>query len=78
MTSVRVKDEGCERVQLEEGVCDLQHEDVRVVVLVADQDAFASPSHAMLRVVLFQPLEPGKNGRILFGLAILGAKCVVA
>lgn len=53
MTSVRVKDEGCERVQLEEGVCDLQHEDVRVVVLVADQDAFASPSHAMLRVVLF-------------------------
>jgi len=53
MMSVRMQDGGCEHVQLEEGVCDLQHEDVRVVVLMADQDAFASPSHAMLRVVLF-------------------------
>jgi len=48
-----MQDGGCEHVQLEEGVCDLQHEDVRVVVLMADQDAFTSPSHAMLRVVLF-------------------------
>lgn len=34
-------------LQLEEGVCNLQHEDVRVVVLVADQDAFACAAHAM-------------------------------
>jgi len=53
MTSVRIQDRVYEDIQLEEGVCDLQHEDVRVVVLVADQDAFAGPSHAMLRVVLF-------------------------
>ena len=45
-----------EDVQLEEGVRDLQHEDVRVVVLVADQDAFARPSHAMFLVVFFESL----------------------
>lgn len=69
---------GSESLQLEEGVCDLQHEDVRVVVLVADQDAFASPSHAMLRVVFFQSLQSRKDRRILFWLAIFGSECVVA
>jgi hypothetical protein len=40
-------------IQLEEGVCDLEHEDVRVVVFVADEYAFASSSHAMFLIVLF-------------------------
>lgn len=34
--------------QLEEGVCDLQHQDVRVVVLVADENALAGAAHSML------------------------------
>jgi len=65
-------------IQLEEGVRDLQHEDMWVVVLVADQDAFASPSHAMLRVVFFQSLQSRKDRRVLFWLAIFGSECVVA
>ena len=47
--------------QLEEGVCDLQHEDVRVVVLVADQDGLAAASHDMLVVVLSAWLEARKD-----------------
>ena len=34
--------------QLEEGVGDLQHQDVGMVVFVADEDAFAGSAHAML------------------------------
>ena len=40
-------------LQLEEGIGDLQHQYVRVVMLVADQYAFAGSPHAMLFVVLF-------------------------
>ena len=40
-------------VQLEEGVRDLQHQDVRMVVLMTDQDPFTSPAHTMLTVMLF-------------------------
>ena len=43
-------------VQLEEGVGDLEHEDVRVVVLMTYKHAFAGASHAMLLVVLLQAL----------------------
>jgi hypothetical protein len=39
--------------QLEEGIRDLQHEDVRMVVFMADQDALACPSHSMLLIVFF-------------------------
>ena len=41
-------------VQLEESVCNLQHEDVRVVVLMADEDAFACSSHSILFIMLFK------------------------
>ena len=40
-------------LQLEESIRDLQHQDMWVVMLVADQHAFAGPPHAMLLVVLF-------------------------
>ena len=56
----------------------MQHEDVRVVVLVADEDAFACSAHAMLGVVLFQSLQSREYGRILFWLSIFGSECVVA
>jgi hypothetical protein len=52
---------GWGNAQLEEGVCDLQHKDVRVVVLMADQDGLARPSHAMLVVVLFESLQARKD-----------------
>jgi len=63
--------------QLEEGVCDLQHQDVRVVVLVADQDALAGAPHAVRRVVLLQPLQPRRHRWVLFWLRLLDAKGVV-
>ena len=68
----------CAGVQLEECICNLQHEDVRVVVLVADKYAFTCPSHAMFLVMLFETLQPRKNRRILFWLSIFCAECVVA
>ena len=65
-------------VQLEEGICNLQHQNVRMVVLMADQHALARAPHAVLRVVFLQPLQPRKHRRIFFRLAIFGAECVVA
>lgn len=43
-------------MQLKKGVRNLQHQNVWMVVLVADQDALAGSAHAMLYVVLFQSL----------------------
>lgn len=63
--------------ELEEGVCDLQHEDVRVVVLMADEDALAGAAHAVLGVVLLEALEAGDDGRVLLGLGLLDAEGVV-
>lgn len=48
-------------LQFKEGVCNLQHENMGMVVLVADQYAFASSSHAVFRVVLFEALQPRKD-----------------
>ena len=39
-------------VQLEEGICDLKHEDVWVVVFVADEDPLAGATHAMSVIML--------------------------
>lgn len=65
-------------IQLEEGVGNLQHEDMRVVVLMADQDAFTGTAHTMLCVVFFEPLQARQHRGVFFWLAILGAECVVA
>ena len=43
--------------QFEEGIGDLQHQHVRMVVFVTDQHTLARASHAMLLVVLFQSLQ---------------------
>lgn len=40
-------------LQFEEGICYLQHQDVRMVVFMANQDSFAGPAHTMLFVMLF-------------------------
>ena len=51
---------------------------MRVIVLVADEHAFAGPAHAMLLVVLFETLESRDHRGIFFWLVLLGAEGVVA
>jgi hypothetical protein len=65
-------------VQLEKGICNLQHQNVRMVVLMADQHALARPPHPVLRVVFLEPLQPREHRGVFFWLAIFGAECVVA
>lgn len=50
-----------EHIQLEKGIRDLQHEDMRVVVLVTYKHAFARAPHPMLFVVLLEPFQPRKH-----------------
>lgn len=63
--------------QLEECICNLQHEDVGMIVLVADEDALAGSPHAMFHVVLLQALQPSHDGRVLLRLGLLYAEGVV-
>lgn len=63
--------------QLEEGIRYLQHQDVGVVVLVADEDALARAAHAVGIVVLLEALESGDHRRVLLGLRLLDTECVV-
>ena len=64
--------------QLEKRVCNLQHQNVWMIVLVADQDTLASTAHAMFFVVLFQSLQTRQHRRVLFWLLLFGAKGVIA
>ena len=63
--------------EFEEGIGDLQHQDVRVVVLMAHQDALARAAHSMGGEVLFQTLQAGQNGRVLLGLGFFDTEGVV-
>lgn len=63
--------------ELEEGVCNLKHQDMGMIVLVAHQDALACASDAVFRVVLLQALQTCDDGGILLGLGFLDAECVV-
>lgn len=75
----RVSSKGCEgNGQFEECIGNLQHQDVRMVMLMADQYSFARPSHAMQLVVLLQPLQSRNDRRVFFRLIFLGAEGVVA
>lgn len=49
-----------------------------MVVLVADQYAFASSSHAVFRVVLFEALQSRKDRGVLFWLAIFCSESIIA
>ena len=49
-----------------------------MVVLVADEDAFAGAPHAMVFVMFFEALEAGEDGGVFFGLVFFGSECVVA
>ena len=67
-----------EHIQLEECVGNLQHQDVWVVVFMAHQDPFARPAHAMLLVMLLQPLKARNHGGVFFGLVFFCAKGIIA
>lgn len=63
--------------QLEKGIGNLQHQDVRVVVFVAHEDALAGAPHAVLHIVLFQTLQSSQHRRILLWLRLLRPERVV-
>jgi hypothetical protein len=63
--------------QLEECVRYLQHQDVRVVVLVADEDPFAGAPHAVHDIMFFEAFEARKHRRVFFRLGFFGAEGVV-
>lgn len=48
-----------------------------VVVLVAHQDAFASPAHSMFLVVVVQALESGDHTGVLLRLGLFDTERVV-
>lgn len=64
-------------IQFEESVCNLKHKNMRVIMFVAHQDTLASPSHAIVFIVLSKTLKPGDDRRVLLGLCLLGTKGVV-
>lgn len=63
--------------QFEECVCNLQHQDMRMAMLMAYQNSLTGSAHSILLVMLLQPLETGKNGRVLLRLVLFGAKGVI-
>ena len=65
-------------LQLEKRVRNLQHQNVWMVVLVADQDALAGSAHAMLYVMLFQPLQAREHRGVLLWLMLFSTKGVIA
>ena len=65
-------------IQLEKGVRNLQHQNMWMVVLVADQDTLAGSAHAMLYVVFFQSLETCEHRGVLLWLMLFGTKGVIA
>ena len=65
-------------IQLEKGICNLQHEDMWVIVFMADEDSLASSTHAMLLVVLLQSPQARENRGILLWLVLFSPEGVVA
>lgn len=49
-----------------------------MVVFMADQDAFACPSHAMLLIMFFESLQSRENRWVFFWLGLFSSKGVVA
>ena len=60
-------------VQFEKGVGDLQHEDVRVAVVVDDKNTLDGATHAKVFIVVLEALETCRDGWIFFWLCLLGA-----
>jgi len=63
--------------ELEEGIRNLQHQDVWVVVFMAYQNALAGAAHAILLIVLLQALQPRQHARILLWLSLLDTEGII-
>ena len=63
--------------QLEEGIGDLQHQDMRMIVLVADENTLAGTAHTMDIIVLFQTLQSCEDRGVFFWLGFFCAEGVV-
>jgi hypothetical protein len=63
--------------QLEKCIGDLQHEDMGVPMVVHDEDALDSPSHAKIFIVVLEALEARRDRGVLFWLGFFRAKCEV-
>lgn len=63
--------------QFEKCVRNLQHQDVRMAVLMAHQNSLTCSAHTILLVMLLQPLETGEDRRVLLRLVLFGSKGVV-
>ncbi len=60
--------------QLEKRVGDLQHEYMRVPVVVDDEDALDGAPHSKVFIVILQPLQARRHRRVLLWLRLLRAE----
>jgi hypothetical protein len=59
-------------VQLKEGVGDLEHENVRVTMIVYDEDAFNCAAHSKILIVILETLKTSRDGWIFLRLCLFG------
>jgi len=59
-------------IQFEEGIGDLEHEDMRVAVVVNNKNTLDGAAHAIILVVVLQTLQPGRDRGVLLGLGLFG------
>lgn len=61
------------RIQLEERVSNLEHEDMRVTVVMHDENALHGATHAKVLIIVLKTLQTSGDRWIFFGLCLLGA-----
>lgn len=68
-----MKCKGIKNSQFEERVGDLKHQDMRVTMVVHDEDALDRPPHAEVLIVILEALETCGDGGIFFRLSFFRA-----
>lgn len=63
--------------QLEKCICDLKHQNVRVVVFMTNEDALTRAPHTMFGEMLLKTFQTGDDRRVFFWLRLLDAKSIV-
>ena len=59
-------------IQLEEGVGDLKHEDMRMTVVMNYKDALDCTAHAKVLIVVLETLQTSRDGRVFLRLCLFG------
>lgn len=65
-------------VQLKKGIRNLQHQNMRMVMLMTDQHSLARAPHAILVVVFFESPQSVLHRWVFLGLRLFRAESVVA